>query len=139
MKVKDVMHKGMLCVEGSTPVREIAKRMRQEDVGAIPVKTDGQLIGIVTDRDIACRAVRNGADISGMTAKDVMTPNAVCCSPEDDIAAAVAIMERRQIRRLPVTNGHNALLGMLSLGDISHKVNRDLSGEVLRAVSGHHS
>ena len=101
-------------------------------------ETDGQLIGIVTDRDIACRSVGNGADISGMTAKDVMTPNAACCSPEDDIATAIAIMERRQIRRLPVTNGHNALLGMLSLGDISHKVEKSVSGEALRAVSAHH-
>jgi CBS domain-containing protein len=138
MKVKDVMHKGATCVKPSTPVREIAKRMRDADVGAIPVESDGHLVGIVTDRDITCRALANGGDMAKMTAQDVMTRDVVCCSPDDDIQVAVEVMEAKQIRRLPVTDSHRAMVGMLSLGDISHKVGKELSGEVLRAVSGHH-
>lgn len=138
MKVKDVMHKGALCVESTTPVREIAKRMKEEDVGAIPVEADGQLVGMVTDRDITCRALGNTGDIGRMTARDVMTRNVICCSPEDDIAAVIGLMEKKQIRRLPVTDSHNAMLGMLSLGDIAHKVGKAVSGEILRAVSAHH-
>ena len=138
MKVKDVMHKGITCVESSTPVREIAKRMRESDVGAIPVKADSQLVGIVTDRDITCRALADSGNLAKMTAKDVMTKDVVCCSPDDDIQIAIETMEARQIRRLPVTDSHKTMIGMLSLGDISHKVSKELSGKMLRAVSGHH-
>ncbi len=138
MKVKDVMHKGATCVEPSTPVRDIAKRMRASDVGALPVKANGHLVGIVTDRDITCRAIGDSGDVSKMTARDVMTGDVVCCSPDDDIDVALEVMEAKQIRRLPVTDSHKAMIGMLSLGDISHKLSKDKSGEVLRAVSGHH-
>ena len=138
MKVKDVMHHGATCVEPSTPLREIAKRMRDTDVGAIPVKADGQLVGIVTDRDIACRAIADSGDVAKMTAKDVMSKDVVCCSEDDDVEIAIDVMEAKQIRRLPVTDSHKAMIGMLSLGDISHKVSKELSAEVLRAVSGHH-
>jgi CBS domain-containing protein len=138
MKVKDVMHKGTTCVEPSTPVKEIAKRMRDGDVGAIPVKADGRLVGIVTDRDITCRALADSGNPAKMTAKDVMTKDVVCCSPDDDVQVAIEAMEAKQIRRLPVTDSHKTMIGMLSLGDISHNVSKKLSGEVLRAVSGHH-
>ncbi len=138
MKVRNVMHEGATCVEPSTPVREIAKRMRDSDVGAIPVRANGRVVGMVTDRDIACRAVANSGDIGKMTAQDVMTRDVVCCSPDDDVAVAIEVMEAKQIRRLPVTDSHKGMVGILTLGDISHKVGKDLSGEVLRAVSGHH-
>jgi CBS domain-containing protein len=138
MKVKDVMHKGTTSVRSDTPVKEIAKLMRKEDVGAIPVRADGQLVGIVTDRDITCRALANSGDINQMTAKDVMTKKVISCSPNDDVSAAVKKMERKKVRRLPVTNGRAGLVGMLSLGDVSHKVSKELSGEMLRAVSAHH-
>jgi len=138
MKVKKVMHKGATCVEARTSVREIAKQMRDSDVGAIPIKANGQLVGIVTDRDIACRALGNSGDIGKMTAKDVMTKKVVCCSPDDDVEVAIEVMEAKKIRRLPVTDSHKAMIGMLSLGDISHRVGKGTSGEVLRAVSGHH-
>lgn len=139
MKVKDVMHKGTTCVEAGTPVKEIAKRMRDSDVGAIPVNADGRLVGIVTDRDITCRALAGSGNLTTMTAKDVMTKDVLCCSPDDDIKVAIETMEAKQIRRLPVTDSHKAVIGMLSLGDISHKVSKALSGEALRAVSEHHA
>jgi CBS domain-containing protein len=132
------MHEGVTCVEPSTSVREVAKRMYDDDVGAIPVKANDQLVWIITDRDIACRAFANGSDAENMTAKDVMTRDVVCCSQDDDIRSAVEMMEKKQIRRLPVTDSRKTIVGMLSLGDISHKLSKSLSGEVLRAVSGHH-
>jgi CBS domain-containing protein len=138
MKVKDAMHRGATCVEPGTPVREIAKHMRDSDVGAIPVRSDSRLVGIVTDRDIACRAVADGGNLGTLTAKDVMTKKVICCSPDDDIAVAIKTMEAKKIRRLPVIDNHKTMLGMLSLGDISHSATKKLSGEVLQAVSGHH-
>jgi CBS domain-containing protein len=132
------MHKGATCVESSTPVCEIARHMRDSDVGAIPVTANGQLVGIVTDRDITGRALGDSGDVRKMTAKDVMTKNVVCCSPDDDVEVAIEVMEAKKIRRLPVTDSHKTMIGTLSLGDISHNVGKGTSGEVLRAVSGHH-
>jgi len=138
MKVKEIMHKGATYVAPDTLISAIAKQMRDADVGALPVKENSHLVGIVTDRDITCRALADAKDPGHMTAKDVMTGKVVCCSPDDDIADAIKIMESKRIRRLPVTDSEENLLGMVSLGDISHKVGSELSGEVLRAVSAHH-
>jgi CBS domain-containing protein len=138
MKVKEVMHHGATCVEPTTPLHEVAKRMRDVDIGAIPVKDNGHLVGIVTDRDIVCRAFADSGTPIKMTAKDVMSRDVVCCSEDDDIEIAIDVMETKQVRRLPVTDSHKVMIGMLSLGDISHKASKDKSAEVLRAVSGHH-
>ena len=138
MKVKDVMHRGATCVRPDTSLRAVAKCMRNGDVGAIAVQADGKLLGIVTDRDVACRALANGKDVAKMTAADVMSRRVVSCWAEDDIKSAVAKMEAKKIRRLPVLDSRKAMVGMLSLGDISHAASRQMSGEVLRAVSGHH-
>jgi len=137
MKVREAMHQGVVCVSPDTPVREIAHRMKEEDIGAIPVKADGELVGMVTDRDIACRGLGDGADVSSLTARDVMTKGAICCLASDELQDAVAIMEGQKIRRLPVVD-RLELVGMLSLGDVSRRAAQRLSGEVLRSVSGHH-
>jgi CBS domain-containing protein len=138
MKVKDAMHKGTSCVEPGTTVWDIARQMRDNDIGAMPVWADGKLVGMVTDRDITCRAMADGASRGNLTAQDIMTQNVISCSPEDDIAVAVKAMETKKVRRLPVIDSQHGMLGMLSLGDVSHKLNKELSGEVLRAVSAHH-
>ena len=80
MKVREVMHRGITCAEPNTPIREVAVQMRTGDVGAIPVRENGRIIGMITDRDIACRAVADGRDIESVTAREVMTTGAVCCS-----------------------------------------------------------
>lgn len=139
MKVKDVMHKGIQFVDQNAPVKDIAKQMRDFDIGAIPVVAAGQIVGMITDRDLTCRVLADGADLSRVTAKDVMTKSAFCCSPDDDVKAAIETMEKKQIRRLAVTDERQTLLGMLSLGDISSKLSKQASGEVLRAVSAHHA
>lgn len=139
MKVERAMHKKVKCVEPETPVREIARRMRVADVGAIPVQHNSTLVGIITDRDIACRAVANGADLDALHARDIMTTDVATCSAEDDIKSALSVMERKQVRRLPVVDHANGVIGMLSLGDISHKVSHDISGSLLQSVSAHHA
>jgi CBS domain-containing protein len=138
MKVKDAMHKGVEWVPPTTPVAELAKKMRELDIGAIPIGENDKLIGMVTDRDIVCRGVGNGKDISKLTARDVMTPNIVWCHADEDLDDATRIMEDKKIRRLPVIDKHRRMVGMLSLGDISHSAKSKLSSEVLHAVSAHH-
>jgi CBS domain-containing protein len=139
MKVKDAMHRGVIWVSPKTPVSDIARRMRNDDIGAVPVGDNDRLVGMVTDRDIACRAVADGRDVTALTAADVMTMPILYCREEDDIKDAALYMEKHQVRRLPVINTQKRMVGMLSLGDLSHKVPHALSGEVIQAVSSHHS
>lgn len=139
MKVKDAMHGGVTWVDPGTPVSEIAKKMRDEDIGAIPVGENDRLIGMVTDRDIACRAVADGRDWSTLTARNVMTNKIIYCRSDEELEDAVRLMESNKIRRLPVINDKKRMVGMLSLGDLSQRAAESLSGEVIRAVSGHHA
>jgi CBS domain-containing protein len=139
MKVSEVMHNRVTWVDPNTAIAEVAKKMRDEDVGAIPVGENDRLVGMITDRDIACRGVANGGDVKGMKARDVMTKGIVYCRDDEDLDDAVRIMEDKKIRRLPVINGKKRMVGMLSIGDISHAAPRDVTGEVVRAVSAHHA
>ena len=139
MKVRDLMHKGIELASPDTPVATLAKTMREKDVGAIPIGSNGQLLGMVTDRDITIRAVANGKDIAGLTAKDVMTKGVVCCHDSDSVKNAVHTMEEKKIRRLPVVDENSKLVGMLSLGDISQAMPDRFAGEVMKAVSAHHA
>ena len=138
MKVKDAMHKGAEWVAPDTAVSQVAKKMRELDVGSIPVGENDKLIGMVTDRDITCRAVANGKDMSKLTARDVMTKGIVYCRDGEDLDDALRIMESKKIRRLPVIDEKKRMVGMLSLGDVSHSASRELSGELMAAVSAHH-
>ncbi len=138
MKVKDLMHRGAEFVAPNASVQQIAKKMRDFDVGAIPVCEKGKLVGIVTDRDITIRALANGKDASKVEAKDVMSRNLVFCRDSEEAEDAIRIMEDNQIRRLPVLDEAQKLVGMVSLGDISHALSREMAGEVTRAVSAHH-
>jgi CBS domain-containing protein len=139
MKVKEAMHKGVDWVSPDTPLAEIAKLMREHDIGAIPIGENDRLIGMVTDRDIVCKGLaQNGFDARRATARDVMTPGIHCCREDDDLAKAVRHMEALQIRRLPVINKSKRLVGILSLGDLSRSAPGDLLSECVKSVAAHH-
>lgn len=138
MKVRELMHKGVETVSPDTPLAKVAKTMRERDVGAIPIAANGKLVGMVTDRDITVRAVANGKDLSQTTAQDIMTKDVVCCRDSDKLRAVMNVMEEKKIRRVPVTDEEDHIVGMVSLGDISSAVSGRLAGEVLQAVASHH-
>ena len=138
MKVKDMMHKGVACVSPDTAIDAVAKKMRELDVGAIPVASDGALVGMITDLDRTVRCVAVNETMSKIMAKDVMTSGVVYCRDNEDVEDAVRIMEGKQIRRLPVLDEAMQMVGMVSLGDVSHALPRDITGEVAKAVSAHH-
>jgi CBS domain-containing protein len=138
MKVKDVMHKGVEWVTPDTPVADVAKKMREHDIGAVPVGEDDRLVGMVTDRDITIRAVAGNRDISKLAVRDVMTSGIIYCRDAEEVDDAVRIMESKQIRRLPVIDENKRMVGIVALGDISHAASRDLAAEVMKAVSAHH-
>jgi CBS domain-containing protein len=139
MKVKNMMHRGVQFVEPDAKIAAIAAKMQQHDIGAIPVCDKGKPIGMVTDRDITIRALANGRDAAKVTAKDVMTKKVIYCRDSEEAQDAIRIMESRQIRRLPVLDDTGELVGMLSLGDVSHAMTQHVTGEVTKAVSAHHA
>jgi len=139
MKVKDAMHKGVDWVGPDTPVTELAKLMRNRDIGSIPIGENDRLIGMVTDRDIVCKGLaKDGFDCKNATARDVMTPGIHCYREDDDLAKAIRHMEQLQIRRLPVINKSKRMVGILALGDVSHSAPTELISECMRSVSAHH-
>jgi len=140
MKVKDAMHKGVDWVGPDIPVIDLAKLMRQHDIGAIPIGENDRLIGMVTDRDIVCKGLADDSfDARRATARDVMTPGIHCCREDDDLAKAVRHMEELKVRRLPVINKSKRMVGILSLGDVSRSAPSDLLSEILKSVSAHHA
>lgn len=139
MKVRDVMHRGVEWLSPDTPIATVAKKMLEHDIGAIPIGENDRLVGMVTDRDITIRVVVQGKDISKLTALDVMTSGVIYCRDAEEIDDAARIMESKQIRRLPVIDENKRMVGIVTLGDISHAGSRDLSAEVMMAVSAHHA
>jgi CBS domain-containing protein len=139
MKVKDAMHKGVDWVGPETPASALAKLMRDHDVGSIPIGEGDRLVGMVTDRDIVCKGLaQDDFDPNRATARDVMTAEIHCCREDDDLAKAVRHMEDLKIRRLPVINKSKRMVGILSLGDVSHSATVEVLTECVKSVAAHH-
>ncbi|MBA8909858.1 CBS domain-containing protein [Aminobacter ciceronei] len=138
MNIEKAMHKGAKWVSPDTPVSEVAALMRKDDIGSVPVGDGDRLVGMITDRDLVLRALPDGADPKALKARDVMTRGIVYCRTDQSIEDAIHLMEDRKIRRLPVINDKKRLVGMLSLGDVSHHASRKLSGELMHAVASPH-
>ena len=135
MKVKQAMHAGAQWVEPGTPLLELARLMRDHNIGAIPIGENDRLVGMVTDRDIVCRGLALGLDLGKATARDVMSKGVFYCKDTQDVADAAHTMEQNKVRRLPVINDDKRLVGILSVGDISRTDERDLCGEIVQAAA----
>ncbi len=138
MKVKEAMHKGVEWRDPDTPVSEIARLMREQDVGAVPIGENDRLVGMVTDRDIVCRSCTNGRDPDMVKAREVMTSGIIYCVEDEEVSDAVHLMEDKKIRRLPVLNAKKRMVGMLTLGDVAHAAPQTLVGELCQSVAAHH-
>lgn len=134
MRVKDLMTTGVCCVRPETEVVEIARQMRKENVGSIPVCSDsGQLLGIVTDRDIVIRYLAAAARKE--CAADIMSTNIITADQDMNIHDAALLFSAHQVRRLPVTAG-NRLVGILATADIARRpVLADEAGDMLHGIS----
>lgn len=117
MKLRDIMSREVACLSAEDTVEKAAQLMKTYNVGSIPICAQNSVIGIITDRDIALRAIAVGDD-GYLQVKKVMTANPVVGTPDMDVEDAVRIMSENQIRRLPVVE-NNRLVGIVSLGDIS--------------------
>jgi CBS domain-containing protein len=112
-----------------------ARRMKELNVGSLPVVKEGRLIGIITDRDIVVRAVAEGRELLLERVETYLTPSPTTISPDADAQQASELMAREQIRRLPVVEG-DRLVGFLAIGDLAVDLNKDkLVGNVLEKIS----
>ena len=133
-KVRDIMTSEVETASPDTTLEEVATMMKTEDVGAIPIVEDEELVGIITDRDIVVRCVAEGKDASEISVEDILSEDLETASPDMDVDEAVRLMSQRQIRRLPVVED-NRLVGMLALGDIAVKQDEEEAGEALEDIS----
>ncbi|MFI9586094.1 CBS domain-containing protein [Streptomyces sp. NPDC052236] len=116
--VRDVMTAGVSAVRPDASLVEAARLMRALDIGDVLVADGDRLIGVVTDRDIATRAVAEGRDPLAVSAESVCTPNPVCIGPEEEVGEAIRLMTTHAVRRLPVMEDGRPL-GVVSLGDLA--------------------
>lgn len=135
MKVKDIMSKEIASLSSEDSVEKAAQLMKEYDVGSIPVCSNEQVVGIVTDRDIAVRSIAEGQNTSQQKVREIMSSNPVVGSPDMDVHDVAKIMSEQQIRRLPIVD-HNSLVGIVALGDISVEPNlQDNAEEALKNIS----
>jgi CBS domain-containing protein len=136
MQVNEVMTRGVECVSPDATLQEAARKMKDLDVGPLPVCDNDRLAGILTDRDIAVRAVAEGRDPRATRVRDVLSPGVVYCFEDDDVQEAARLMEEKQVRRLVVLDRAKRLVGIVSLGDLAVQTSdRDLAGKALEEVS----
>jgi len=138
MQVREIMSKDVICCTPDTNLRDVAKLMAEHDCGDIPIIStrDGRKpIGVITDRDITCRAVAQGRNPLEITAKDYMSTPVVTVTPEMALEDCCHVMEEHQIRRVPVVDERGACCGVVSQADIARVASESRAGHVLREVS----
>jgi CBS domain-containing protein len=134
MQIKDVMTEEVTFADVRTPIVELARRMRNEDIGALPIVDNDRVVGIVTDRDIVVRVVAEGQDNATTTAREAMSPNILYCFDDQTVERILQNMAENQVRRLPVVNRAKRLVGVVSLGDLSQTAQKR-AGDTLKEIS----
>jgi CBS domain-containing protein len=137
MKVSEVMTARIEDVAGDESLAVAAKKMRDLDVGALPVAGDAdKLAGMITDRDIVTRAIAEGHDPDATRVKEIMTTGVISCETDQSIDEAIVLMEDAKVRRLVITDPDGNAVGILSLGDVAVKYpGQEKPGEALEAIS----
>jgi CBS domain-containing protein len=134
MLVREVMSTHLETVTPTTTAQECAKKMSQLGVGELPVWQNGQPMGVITDRDICCRAVGAGKDPANTPVRAIMTSAFTSCFEDQDCKDAARLMKDKGVRRLTVMDRKQAMVGVLSVDDLA-RCSHDLAGEVLEAVA----
>ena len=137
MQLNRIMTEYVEVIAPEMSVQEAAEQMRSLDVGVLPVCNGDRLVGILTDRDLAVRAVADGRDPKITTVEEIMTQQIACCFEDEDIEEAERVMEKNQIRRLPVLDHDNRIVGIVSLGDLAIKDDENRAGVTLERISEH--
>jgi len=135
MKIQDIMTKNVECVWPDDTLQEAAFKMKEMEIGPLPVCDGGRIVGMLTDRDITVRGVALGCDPRSTMVRDVMTREVIQCYEDEESEEAERLMETRQVRRILVVNRDERLVGIVSLGDLAATGSPLRVGEVLQKVS----
>ncbi|HXT64394.1 MAG TPA: CBS domain-containing protein [Pyrinomonadaceae bacterium] len=139
MKCSEVMTKDPACCLTTDTAFDAAQLMKSEDVGPIPIVSDKQtrkLEGIVTDRDLALKVVAEGLDPKNTKIEEVMTTGVNTCRSDDDLNDAVHLMEANHVRRIPIVDENDRLVGIIAQADIATRVEKpNKTAEVVEAIS----
>jgi len=126
LTAREIMTRNIKTVRRESNLREVAQLMKDEDCGVVPIVDErGCLVGIVTDRDLVIRAFTGGKSPDQLRAGDVMTDDVECVHPEESIHSVIEMMGRRQIRRVPVVERDDRVIGIISMGDIANRADYD--------------
>jgi CBS domain-containing protein len=134
MQINEAMSSDVQVMNPDQPIRDAARMMAQIDAGFLPVGENDRLVGIITDRDIAVRAVAAGLS-PDTPIRQIMTKEVQYCFAEDDIDAVADTMAEIKIRRMPVLNADKRLIGVVSIGDIAVADGPDNAGAALCGIS----
>lgn len=121
MQVQELMSRSVDIIDPNATIREAARKMRADNVGALPVGENDRLVGMVTDRDITVRAVAEERAAGNTTVREVMSEKVFYCFEDDDTSRASDVMSEHQVRRLPVLNRDKRLVGVVALADLARK------------------
>jgi CBS domain-containing protein len=138
MKIREVMTPNPVCCTPATSLREVAEMFVEHDCGAVPVvdnKESLRTLGIVTDRDIACRAIARGINALELTARECMSSPPVTVREAESLDAAITAMEENRVRRLIVVDKFGRCCGIVSQADIALKAPKRKTAEVVRELS----
>src|SRR5262249_5612755 len=136
MHIKDIMTRSVECISSDASIREAAEKMRNLNVGTLPVMDRDRLVGMITDRDITVRATALGWRPDCTAIRDVMTPEVMFCFENEEVSNAAELMRERKVRRLIVLDVAHKLVGILSLGDLAVlSQDNELTGNTLSGVS----
>ena len=126
LRVRDVMTRNVTTARRDTPAIEVARLMRDEDVGAIPViNNDGKLAGIVTDRDLVVKGLTSDKNDSDLIAEDCMSTDLYTANQNDRLVEMIREMGDHQVRRILVVDGRDRLVGIISMADVATQTNKD--------------
>lgn len=135
MNIRDAMTPSVRTVSPDASIFQIAKIMRDEDIGAVPVAENDRLIGMVTDRDIVIRALAESSPSKSLSARDVMSDRVLYCFADQTVEEVLDNMGEQKVRRLPVVDRDKRLVGVVSLGDLSCCGPAARAGESLGQIS----
>jgi CBS domain-containing protein len=135
-KIAEVMTDRPRAITRQTSIREAAQLMGEEDVGSLPIVDEAtRLVGIVTDRDIAVRAVGRGVDTDKTSVAEIASQEVYAVTPDDDLDDALQTMAQAQVRRVPVVVRENELVGIVSQADVARMSKDKTTGDVVEAIS----
>ena len=135
MKLKDLMSRDVQVIDANATIMEAAERMRKGNFGMMPVGENDRMIGAISDRDIAIRAIAGGKE-SSTKVREVMSERIVWAYEEDSVNDAAKLMSTHQIRRLPIVNAEKRLVGIVALGDVAvESADVEVAGEALVEIS----